>query len=125
MDTPSSIPSAPPPPAPAVASTEDKTVAILSYITIIGFIVAIVMHGNKKTKLGAFHLRQMLGVVVSGICLGFVGIIPILGWIVLFVGMIVLFIVWLTGLIAAASGQIKPAPILGAHFQKWFGTAFE
>jgi uncharacterized membrane protein len=126
MDTSSSIPSAPPPPpTPAVASNEDKTVAILSYITIIGFIVAIVMHGNKKTKLGTFHLRQALGIVITGVCLGFIGIIPILGWLVLIVGMIVLFIVWLMGLIAAASGEMKPAPILGPYFQKWFGTAFE
>lgn len=124
MDTPPTAPVPPPPPV-AVASTEDKTVAILSYITIIGFIVAIVMHGNKKTKLGAFHLRQMLGVVVTSFCIGIVGIIPILGWLVLIVGMILLLVVWLVGLINAANGKMTPAPVLGQHFQKWFGTAFE
>ena len=122
MDT-----SAPPPPvpSPAVPATEDRTVAILSYITIIGFIVAIVMHGNKKTKLGSFHLRQMLGIVVSGFCIGFVGIIPLLGLLVLIPGMICLMVVWLLGLIAAASGELKPAPVIGPYYQKWFGTAFE
>jgi uncharacterized membrane protein len=124
METPSASAVPPPPPLEA-ASTEDKTVAILSYITIIGFIVAIVMHGNKKTKLGAFHLRQALGIVVSGFCIGFIGIIPILGWIVLVIGMILLAVVWLMGLIAAATGQMKPAPLLGKYYQKWFGTAFE
>ena len=48
-------------PPPAAPVKEDSTVAILSYITIIGFIVAIILHGNKKTSLGSFHLRQALG----------------------------------------------------------------
>jgi uncharacterized membrane protein len=120
MDTP-----VPTPPPAAVDSTEDKTVAILSYITIIGFIVAIVMHGNKKTRLGSFHLRQMLGIVVSGFALGIISIVPILGWITGFVGFIFLAVLWVMGLIAAASGQLKPVPVLGAHYQKWFGTAFD
>ena len=52
------------PNTPAVP--EDKTVAILAYITLIGFIIAIVLHGQKKTALGAFHLRQMLGIFLTG-----------------------------------------------------------
>ena len=124
METPSAS-AVPPPPPSGAASTEDKTVAILSYITIIGFIVAIVMHGNKKTKLGAYHLRQVLGIIVTGFCVGFVAIIPILGWLVAIVGMILLMLAWLMGLIAAATGQMKPAPVLGQYYQKWFGTAFE
>ncbi|HET7537816.1 MAG TPA: hypothetical protein VFJ90_15260, partial [Candidatus Didemnitutus sp.] len=59
-----------PTPPPAAAATEDKTVAILSYITLIGFIIALVMHGSNKTKLGAYHLRQTLGFVISGFAIG-------------------------------------------------------
>ena len=64
-----SEPSAPPPATPPVAPSqgEDRTVAILAYLTLIGFIVAIVLHSNKKTKLGAFHLRQMLGLLLCGL----------------------------------------------------------
>ena len=122
MDTPPSAQVPPPPPADA---SEDKTVAILSYLTIIGFIVAIVMHGNKKTRLGAFHLRQVLGIVVTGFAIGVVAIIPILGWLVAIVGMIFLFLAWIMGLIGAATGKQTPAPVIGPYFQKWFGTAFE
>jgi uncharacterized membrane protein len=104
--------------------TEDRTVAILTYITIVGFIIAIVMHSSKKTALGAFHLRQGLGLFVTALIIGAVSIIPILGWIVALVGMVVLFIIWLMGLIAAASGQQKPAPILGEKYQQWFANAF-
>ena len=53
---------------PAVA--EDRTVAILSYITIIGFIIAIVMHSSKKTAIGAYHLRQCLGLLLTGLPAG-------------------------------------------------------
>lgn len=105
-------------------ATEDRTVAILTYITIVGFIIAIVMHSSKKTALGAYHLRQGLGLFVTALIIGVVSVIPILGWIVALVGMIVLFIVWLMGLIAAASGQQKPAPILGEKYQQWFANAF-
>jgi len=118
----------PPPVGNPTAATEDRTVAILTYITIIGFIIAIVIHSSKKTALGAFHLRQGLGLVVSGIVLGVGGFvlmfIPILGWLALIAAWIIFFVMWLMGLIAAATGQQKPAPILGAQYQKWFAGAF-
>ena len=66
--------------AVAGATTEDKTVAILSYVTILGFIAAMIMHQSHKTQLGAFHLRQMLDLVVTGLVGGIRGVVPILGW---------------------------------------------
>jgi len=114
------------PAAPASpASTEDKTTAIISYLTLIGFIAAIIIHGNKKTKLGSFHLRQSLGLILTSIAIGMCMIVPILGWIVGFVGWIALLVFWVMGLIAAINGQMKPVPLLGEHYQKWFGTAFD
>ncbi len=118
-----------PVPSSEIAAPEDKTVAIVSYLTLIGFIVAVVLHGNKKTKLGAFHLRQTLGLFVTGIACWVVNImlafIPIIGWITIFVIWIGLIVLWIMGFIAAASGQMKPVPILGEHYQKWFGKTFE
>jgi uncharacterized membrane protein len=112
-----------PPPAP-----EDRTVAILSYLTIIGFIVALVLHSSKKTALGSFHLRQTLGLIVSGLVLGIAGFvlafIPILGWLVVLAAWIGFLVLWLMGLIAAAGGRQQPVPVLGEHFQKWFASAF-
>ena len=52
-------------------------------------------------------------------------IVPILGWIVGFIGWIALLVFWVIGLIGAINGQMKPVPLLGEHYQKWFGTAFE
>ena len=70
--------------AAAAAATEDKTVAVLCYITLIGFIAAIFMHQNQKTQLGAFHLRQVLGMVLTAAAGSVCGVVPILGWIVWF-----------------------------------------
>jgi uncharacterized membrane protein len=109
----------------AAAATEDRTIAILSYITIIGFIVAIVMHSSKKTKLASYHLRQMLGLVLTGLAAGFIGIIPVIGWLALPILWLGLFVLWVMGLIAAVNGQIKPIPLLGEQYQKWFGNAFD
>ena len=113
--TPSS-PAAPPAEPPSASANEDKTVAILSYITLIGFIAAIIMNSSKKTQLGAFHLRQTLGLFLTGLLM----IIPLLN---ILIG-ICLFILWVMGLITAIKGEMKPIPLLGPLYQKWFGTAF-
>jgi uncharacterized membrane protein len=116
---------------PVAPVTEDRTVAILAYITIIGFIIAIVMHGSKKTPLGSFHLRQVLGLVVTGLALWLPGVIismvPFVNFLMLILWPAIgisLFVLWLLGLIAAANGQQKPVPVLGEHYQKWFANAF-
>lgn len=103
---------------------EDKTVAILAYVTIVGFIIAIVLHGQKKSALGAFHLRQMLGIVVLGLASYVLVFIPILGWIAMAVLGIINLIIWIMGIIGAINGRMEPAPILGAKYQEWFKNAF-
>lgn len=110
-------------------ATDDKTTAIVSYLTLIGFIVAIILHSSKKTRLGTFHLRQSLGLMLTSIAMIFVGMllafIPFIGWLTdlaLWVGIMVL---WVMGLLSAIKGEFKPLPLLGEHFQKWFGNAFE
>ncbi len=42
--------------------------------------------------------------------------IPVIGWII----SIALFIFWIMGIVAAASGKQKPIPILGKPSQQWF-----
>lgn len=111
------------------ATTEDKTTAIVSYLTLIGFVVAVVLHGQKKTRLGAFHLRQMLGLMIASIALMIGGtvlaFIPFLGWLLSLAAWVGLLALWISGLIAAANGEQKPVPVLGARFEQWFGRAFE
>ena len=116
------------PPASSAAS-EDKTAAILSYLTLIGFIIAIILHGSKKTRLGAYHLRQALGLILTAIGVGIaatvVAFIPFVGWIVGLCSWIGLVVLWVMGLLAAINGEQKPVPLLGEQYEKWFGKAFE
>ncbi len=110
--------------AAAAAATEDKTVAVLCYITLIGFIAAIFMHQNQKTQLGAFHLRQVLGMVLTAAAGSVCGVVPILGWIVWLFVAVVLFVFWIMGLISAVRGEMRPVPLLGEHYQRWFAGVF-
>jgi len=74
-----------PPPETAVTdAAEDKSVAIVSYLALIGFIVAVIIHSNKKTKLGAFHLRQTIGLFLMYVCCVVILTIPILGVLIFF-----------------------------------------
>jgi uncharacterized membrane protein len=111
------------------ATTEDKTTAIVSYLTLIGFVVAVVLHGQKKTRLGAYHLRQMLGLMITSVALMIGGtilaFIPFVGWLISLTAWFGLFVLWITGLMAAANGEQKPVAVLGARFEQWFGRAFE
>ena len=120
-----------PPVAPAPSGAEDRTVAILTYVTIIGFIIAIVMHSSKKTALGAFHLRQGLGLFITGLVIWLPGIIisliPVVNLLMVVIWPLVglsLFALWLIGLITAVNGQQKPMPVVGEYYQKWFAGAF-
>ena len=121
-------PAVPPSDSPAPAG-EDKIVAILSYITLLGFIVAIVIHSGKKTKLGAFHLRQVLGFFLTAIavavCQFVLFFIPILGWLAVLALWCSMLALWVMGLIAAINGQLKPMPVVGPLYQKWFGNTFD
>ncbi|MDP3556086.1 MAG: hypothetical protein Q8T03_01855 [Bacteroidota bacterium] len=109
---------------PQTSAEQAKTVAIVSYFTLIGWIVALIMHGNAKSSLGAFHLRQMLGLMILAVATSLIRIpllfIPFLGFGINSAISICLLILWILGLVAAINAEEKPIPILGNLFQKWF-----
>ena len=118
----------------------DKTVGIVAYMTLIGWIIALVMNGEKKGEeksFGAFHLRQMLGLIIFGFGSGIVYMIlgailifiPVIGLIALVLIQLALFggllALWIMGVVAASNGQKKPVPIIGGMIHKMLGTTFE
>lgn len=118
--------------APA-AVAEDRTLAIVSYLTLIGFIVALVLFGQpgKKTALNGFHLRQNLGLLILSFgvffVLSIIGFIPFIGLITLLLSplcFIGFFVLWIMGLLAAVNGELKPVPVVGAKIQEMFKGAF-
>lgn len=103
-----------------VAVNEGKNIAIIAYITIVGLIIAFIMNGEKKNDFARYHIRQSVGLALTGLALGVIGMIPILGWIIDLLGIFVLLFMWITGLINAINGKEKPVPILGSKFLEWF-----
>lgn len=90
--------------------------AIISYMTIFGTFVAIVLNKEKNEYVN-FHIRQSLGthmvLILALLCLI---TSPLLALIVYF-----LFVVlWVFGLIAALQNSINPIPLLGEKFQQLF-----
>ena len=107
--------------AKAVAVNEEaKKIAVISYITIIGLVIAFVMNNEKKSDFANYHIRQSIGLCLTGLAMGAIGIIPILGWIINIIGFFVLLYMWIVGLINAINEKEKPVPFLGNKYEKWF-----
>lgn len=101
-------------------NNQGKNTAIIAYITIIGLIIAFVMNNDKKEKFASYHIRQSLGITCVALGLSVIAVIPILGWIISFLGFFLVLVLWIMGLINALSGNEKPVPVLGKKFEKWF-----
>ncbi|MCB0837461.1 MAG: hypothetical protein KDD99_12405 [Bacteroidetes bacterium] len=102
--------------------TSNKWIAILSYMTIIGWAVAMLVHLRtpNPSQVQVFHLRQSLGLILSIIIISFIISIPLLGMIVFLIGCFFFFLLWIVGLRSAIKGQFKEVPVFGEYYQKWF-----
>jgi len=109
-------------------TTDDgKTVSIVSYFTIIGWLIAyFAMHKDKKTDLGSYQLRQTLFLHLIYLVLFILSNILItitLSATIAFVFYalyLVLFVLWIIGFIGAVNGQKKPIPLIGERAQSIF-----
>ena len=96
-----------------------KTAAITSYILGIGVFIAMSMNAEDKNAFASFHIRQALGLFLTFISLGLIVnnfdslMISIPMW-------IFVFVLWSYGMLTAVKGEIKPVPLLGELYQKWF-----
>ena len=98
---------------------EGKTIAIMSYILVVGVLIAMSMNAENKNTFASFHIRQALGISLTFISLGLIisnfdsMMISLPMWV--FVS-----ILWTYGIFSAIKGDTKPMPLLGNFFQKWF-----
>lgn len=85
---------------------KDKTMAIVGYITWIGFIIAF-MSDSKNSTFTKFHLNQSLIIkIVITICALF---IPLIGEIII----LVFVVFWVMGIVSATRGEMKALPLIG------------
>ncbi|MEZ4786661.1 MAG: hypothetical protein R2790_01965 [Flavobacterium haoranii] len=97
-----------------------KEIALIAYLTIFGLIIAFVMNSEKKYEFSTYHIKQSLGILVTGLAIGVIGVIPILGWIISVLGSFFLIFLWVMGLINAVNGKLFPVPVLGEKYNEWF-----
>ena len=51
---------------------DGKNIAVISYLTIFGTIIAFFLNNDKKNEFAAFHIRQALGLWLTFFVLGYV-----------------------------------------------------
>ena len=101
--------------------TEDprqaRMVAILAHLWIPGWLIALVLNGQKKSLLGSYHIRQAIGWMLLSL---------ILFWIIRFKA--ISFGIYvagaLYGIMNAMERERKPLPFLGVYFDQWFRNIF-
>lgn len=104
----------------------NKSMAIVSYITIIGWVISYLEYKKRadKSALVNYHLGQSLGLIILSVVLGIAvsviaAIIPSLYFISLIVSLVTLVLL-LLGIITANNEAIKPLPVVGKMFEGKF-----
>ena len=98
---------------------EGKSIAITSYILIVGALIAMSMNADKKNPYASFHIRQAMGLSLLFVALGY----TLSGFwnpMIVYPFWIFMSVLWGYGLFTAITGQVKPIPLLGGFFQKLF-----
>ncbi|NQX37763.1 hypothetical protein SAMN05421820_103240 [Pedobacter steynii] len=101
----------------------NKTLSIVSYITLIGWLIAYFNGKEKADSLLKYHLRQALGLAIVSIIFNVVltvvaTIVPALSF--LGIAGLVILVLWIMGIINAANGAEKPTPLVGKMFENKF-----
>ena len=103
---------------------DGKAVAILSYIPIIGLLIALILHNSRKSSFGAFHLKQAIGLHVTWLIVVLVGyviqVVPFIGWLITKILYLAVAVLGIIGLINAVNGRKSLLPVLGESFEKVF-----
>lgn len=104
---------------------DNKTLSIVSYITVIGWIVAFFLGKEKADNLLKYHLKQSLGVLVLSIVFAIVIqvvalALPPMAWLVSTVLYIISIGYMVIGILNAAGVKQKPLPIIGQWSDKTF-----
>jgi len=100
------------------SSDSDDVLAVVAYLTIIGWLIAFLLNREKNNALVRYHEKQALMVNLVWLVVSFIVWFPIIGQL-LWLAVLVLAII---GLINALNKKQVPVPIIGKlaeeHF-KW------
>ena len=98
-----------------------KTLAFVSYITVIGTLIAFFMNQDSKNPFTSFHVRQALGLWLLEMALGyFVGGFD--SWMITTSFWVFFAVLFIYGMLGALTGKLNSVPFLGDFFQKLFAS---
>lgn len=90
---------------------DGKTIAIISYITVIGLLIAYLMNNDKKNEFAKFHIGQSVRVVILAVANYILGnFMPFFITSIISLGILALVII---GIINASNLEEKPLPLIG------------
>lgn len=89
-----------------------RTKAIISHLTFVGWIVALLINNDNREEFTSFYLRQTLGIHLLSMAVSWV---PVVGWIIA----MIIFAFWILSFVYSIQGQMKIIPF-GEYFQDWF-----
>ena len=99
-------------------ANNSKALAIITYITLIGWIIAFSLNNKQKNLLVSYHQRQSLGIQLIYFSTAFlISLTTLASLQVLFLGVFILMII---GISNASNQKKKPLPMVGNYFEKWF-----
>jgi uncharacterized membrane protein len=101
----------------AKGQDDSKLWAFLAYLLgIIGFILVLLV--KKDNKFAMYHAKQSLVLFICWVIVMILTPIPIIGWIGGPILGVVIFILWILGIVNALSGKQVPVPIVGKFADK-------
>jgi uncharacterized membrane protein len=110
----------------------DKMMGLVAYMTLIGWVVALVQNNDKtgeEKRFTAFHLRQMLGLMIVAFCVWILQVpllfVPLLGWLISMALSVALLVSWILAVVGAANGEKREIPFLGPFIQATFKNLFD
>ncbi|MFZ4263130.1 DUF4870 domain-containing protein [Sphingobacterium sp. HJSM2_6] len=104
------------------SNSEGRTVAIISYLTVIGLIIAIVLNEEKKHDEASFHIRQSMGLFISIGLVLLLTYIPVVGNILASIGLLYFIVLWGFGIVNAVFGHKRRIPTVGLYYEKVFSN---
>jgi|SRR5690606_19169161 len=95
--------------------------AIISYLTIIGVIIAYYLNNEEENKsaFASFHTRQSLGLWLTFYALGYI-IGNFDSWLVSSSFYVFFAVLFIYGFINALNKKAQAVPLVGAYYQKLF-----
>ena len=100
----------------------ENSAGALAYVTIIPAIIFLVVAPYNANRNIRFHAWQSIFLSIVWFALCVIAIIPILGWIIFFVGILTLVVIWVICVLKASKGERFMVPVLGNLAEKQAGA---